>query len=91
MRLGAAGLGATQAVAAWAKESDAEIMEAATSDMEDLTYQDEVGTVQRGKHLADTRLLYTTDAADELLCGELGGTRTIKKKKHKNTTTQSQQ
>jgi hypothetical protein len=40
MRLGAAGLGATQVIAAWAKESDAEILEEATSDMEYLTYQD---------------------------------------------------
>ena len=54
MRLGAAGLGATQAVAAWAKESDAEILEEATSDMEYLTYQDEFGTVQRGQPLPYT-------------------------------------
>ena len=37
LRLGAAGLGATQAIAAWAKESDAEILEEGTSDMGDLT------------------------------------------------------
>ena len=47
-------LGATQAVASWAKESDVEIMEEATSDMEYLTYQDEFGTVQRGKPLPYT-------------------------------------
>lgn len=54
MRLGAAGLGATQVIAAWAKESDAEILEEATSDMEYLTYQDEFGTMQRGKPLPYT-------------------------------------
>ena len=54
LRLGAAGLGATQAVTAWAKESDAEILEDATSDMEYLTYQDEFGTVERGKPLPYT-------------------------------------
>ena len=30
----------------------------------------------------DTCLLYTSDAADDLLCVELGGRRNIKKKKH---------
>ena len=30
-------------------------------------------------------LLYTSDAADDLLCVDLGGRRLIKKKKHTNT------
>ena len=32
-------------------------------------------------------LLYTSDAADDLLCVDLGGRRIIKKKKKHNTTT----
>ena len=35
-------------------------------------------------------LLYTSDAADDLLCVDLGGRRTLKKQKHNNTTTQTQ-
>ena len=31
-------------------------------------------------------LLYTSDAADDLLCVDLGGRRIIKKKKHNNYT-----
>ena len=54
LRLGAASLGATQAITAWAKKSDAEILEEATADMEYLTYQDEFGTVERGKPLPYT-------------------------------------
>ena len=34
-------------------------------------------------------LLYTSDAADDLLCVDLGGRRIIKKKKKHNITTQS--
>ena len=33
-------------------------------------------------------LLYTSDAADDLLCVDLGGRRNIKKKKKKKKTTQ---
>ena len=33
--------------------------------------------------IANTCLLYTSDAADDLLCVDLGGRRIIKKKKHK--------
>ena len=38
-------------------------------------------------HANKTRscLLYTSDAADDLLCVDLGGRRIIKKKKQKNT------
>ena len=32
----------------------------------------------------ETCLLYTSDAADDLLCVDLGGSRIIKKKKYKN-------
>ena len=34
----------------------------------------------------NTCLLYTSDAADDLLCVDLGGRRIIKKKKNKQTT-----
>ena len=36
-----------------------------------------------------TCLLYTSDAADDLLCVDLGGRRIIKKKKTKKTTKQN--
>mgnify|MGYP007068954631 CR=1 FL=1 len=36
----------------------------------------------------DFCLLYTSDAADDLLCVDLGGRRIIKKKKHNKTSTQ---
>ncbi len=39
---------------------------------------------------ACSRPLYTSDAADELLCVDLGGRRIIKKKKKKNTNKQKQ-
>ena len=35
--------------------------------------------------LLSTCLLYTSDAADDLLCVDLGGRRIIKKKKYKQT------
>ena len=34
-----------------------------------------------------TCLLYTSDAADDLLCVDLGGRRILKKKKHRHTST----
>ena len=40
---------------------------------------------RRCVHAVDARcLLYTSDAADDLLCVDLGGRRIIKKKKKKN-------
>ena len=54
LRLGATGLGASQTIALWAKESDAEVLADATSDLEYLTYPDEFGTVERGKPLPYT-------------------------------------
>ena len=38
--------------------------------------------------MSSTCLLYTSDAADDLLCVDLGGRRIIKKKKTKYTTNQ---
>src|SRR5450756_92437 len=43
-----------------------------------------VRTHERGSGSADGCLLYTSDAADDLLCVDLGGRRIIKKKKKKN-------
>ena len=42
------------------------------------------GLMIGGKELAMTCLLYTSDAADDLLCVDLGGRRIIKKKKPPN-------
>ena len=39
-----------------------------------------------GKSYPETCLLYTSDAADDLLCVDLGGRRIIKKKKKQHRT-----
>ena len=43
------------------------------------------GHLSRRGRAIDLCLLYTSDAADDLLCVELGGPRIIKKKNHVNT------
>ena len=43
--------------------------------------------VERDRLAAKACLLYTSDAADDLLCVDLGGRRILKKKKNNNTTT----
>src|SRR5450756_2713722 len=45
----------------------------------------EYGLVDVGSFLCHTCLLYTSDAADDLLCVDLGGRRIIKKKKKNQT------
>ena len=45
--------------------------------------QNDIGPILA--HASYTCLLYTSDAADDLLCVDLGGRRTIKKKKTKRT------
>src|SRR5450756_1991351 len=40
------------------------------------------GSITAGMAIYDTCLLYTSDAADDLLCVDLGGRRIIKKKKN---------
>ena len=45
-----------------------------------------VGADLRGEAHARTCLLYTSDAADDLLCVDLGGRRIIKKKNHRTST-----
>src|SRR5680860_1903501 len=49
-----------------------------------LTYSEEENQGPLGVLLLNRCLLYTSDAADDLLCVDLGGRRIIKKKKKKN-------
>ena len=48
-----------------------------------LLLRPETATAQQEESI--TCLLYTSDAADELLCVDLGGRRIIKKKKKQNS------
>ena len=52
-------------------------------DLDRLTQQ-LLGTAARPAAMAMDCLLYTSDAADDLLCVDLGGRRIIKKKNTKN-------
>ena len=46
------------------------------------SYQQIQATIKKEIPLLQTCLLYTSDAADDLLCVDLGGRRIIKKKKN---------